>query len=82
MKLREIHIPSNLVIAIPKQLDFLIIVRGLAAVSVVYWHLGGYLDIENYLASFFVIPGRLAVWIFFYDVGLSGQSWPMLWAIQ
>ena len=65
MKLREIHIPSNLVIAIPKQLDFLIIVRGLAAVSVVYWHLGGYLDIENYLASFFVIPGRLAVWIFF-----------------
>ncbi len=33
--------------------------------AVVYWHLGGYLDAQNYLASFFVMPGRLAVWIFF-----------------
>jgi len=52
-------------IKLPRNLDFLLIVRGLAAISVVYWHLGGYLEIENYWSSFFIIPGRLAVWIFF-----------------
>lgn len=49
----------------PQQVDFLLIVRGLAALSVIYWHLGGYLEIENYWSSFFIIPGRLAVRIFF-----------------
>lgn len=52
-------------IKLPQQLDFLLIVRGLASVSVVYWHLYGYLEIQNYWASFLIIPGRLAVWIFF-----------------
>jgi peptidoglycan/LPS O-acetylase OafA/YrhL len=63
--MKTTSLTSNLFIAIPKKLDFLLIVRGLAAISVVYWHLSGHLDIENYLVSFIVIPGRLAVWIFF-----------------
>jgi len=49
----------------PSNVDFLLIVRGLAAISVIYWHLGGYLVRDEYIASFFVVPGRLAVWIFF-----------------
>jgi len=52
-------------IQVPKNIDFLLIVRGLAAISVIYWHLGGYVDRDEYFASFFIIPGRLAVWIFF-----------------
>lgn len=54
-----------LTIKTPSTIDFLLIVRGLAAVSVIYWHLGGYLAREDELASYFIIPGRLAVWIFF-----------------
>ena len=52
-------------INIPRNIDFLLIVRGLAAISVIYWHLGGYLARDEYFASFFIIPGSLAVWIFF-----------------
>lgn len=46
--------------------DLLLIVRGIAALSVVFWHAGGYL--EPYPA-WMNIPGRTAVWIFF---GISG----------
>jgi peptidoglycan/LPS O-acetylase OafA/YrhL len=53
-------------INIPATLDFLLIVRGLVAISVVYWHYEGYLiRDDSYFISFFVMPGRLAVWIFF-----------------
>lgn len=46
-------------------MDLLLIIRGLAAISVVIWHTGGHkagLPLVN-------IPGRIAVWIFF---GISG----------
>jgi peptidoglycan/LPS O-acetylase OafA/YrhL len=46
-------------------MDVLLIIRGLAAISVVIWHAGGYqagLPLIN-------VPGRTAVWIFF---GISG----------
>lgn len=46
-------------------MDLLLIVRGLAAISVVVWHAAGYhgeLPLIN-------IPGRVAVWVFF---GISG----------
>jgi len=49
----------------PKRVDVLLIVRGLASISVIFWHLGGYLMREDYLSSFFIVPGRLAVWLFF-----------------
>ncbi len=55
----------NLSVNTPKNIDFLLIVRGLAAISVIYWHLGGYLIRNDYISSFFIVPGRLAVWIFF-----------------
>jgi len=55
----------NLSVNTPKHIDFLLIVRGLAAVSVIYWHLGGYLIRDDYILSFLIVPGRLAVWIFF-----------------
>ncbi len=48
------------------QADLLLMVRGIAALSVVFWHAGGYL--EPYPA-WMNIPGRTAVWIFF---GISG----------
>ena len=38
-------------INIPRNIDFLLIVRGLAAISVIYWHLGGYLARDEYFAS-------------------------------
>jgi len=53
------------ILAVPEKLDFLLIIRGLAALSVIYWHLGGYLVRADYFYSYIVIPGRLAVWIFF-----------------
>jgi len=52
-------------IRVPSNVDFLLITRGIAAVSVLYWHLGGYIARDEFWASFFIIPGRLAVWIFF-----------------
>lgn len=47
-------------------MDLLLIVRGLAAISVVIWHAVGY---QNQLPDIFNTPGRTAVWLFF---GLSG----------
>lgn len=49
-----------------RPIDLLLIVRGLAAISVVVWH------VEGYKATFppmFNPPGRTAVWLFF---GISG----------
>jgi len=48
-----------------KKLDLLLIVRGIVAILVAYWYLRGHIDKNNFLASFFIVPGRLAVWIFF-----------------
>ena len=47
-------------------MDLLLILRGLAALSVIVWHTVGY---QNELPSLLNIPGRTAVWLFF---GLSG----------
>ncbi|MCX6237709.1 MAG: acyltransferase [Bacteroidia bacterium] len=49
-----------------KKLDVILIVRGILAVSVVFWHVIGY---KGEIIHFFNIPGRTAVWIFF---GISG----------
>jgi peptidoglycan/LPS O-acetylase OafA/YrhL len=49
-----------------KKIDVLLIARGLLALSVIVWHVEGY---KNEFFSFFNIPGRTAVWIFF---GISG----------
>lgn len=46
--------------------DLLLIIRGLAALSVVFWHGGGYL---GEYPAWVTIPGRTAVWLFF---GISG----------
>jgi len=46
--------------------DLLLIVRGIAALSVVLWHAGGYL---RPYPDWMNIPGRTAVWLFF---GISG----------
>jgi peptidoglycan/LPS O-acetylase OafA/YrhL len=46
-------------------MDLLLIIRGLAAISVVVWHTVGY----DAGLPFVNIPGRVAVWIFF---GISG----------
>jgi peptidoglycan/LPS O-acetylase OafA/YrhL len=48
------------------RIDTLLILRGIAALSVVVWHAGGYL--QPY-PDWINIPGRTAVWIFF---GISG----------
>lgn len=47
-------------------MDILLIVRGLAAISVVIWHTVGY---QNEFPAVINIPGRTAVWLFF---GMSG----------
>ncbi len=47
-------------------MDLLLIIRGLAAISVVVWHSQGYL---GEFPSVLNIPGRTAVWLFF---GISG----------
>ena len=60
-----INLLKVLSISTPSKIDMLLIIRGLAAVSVLYWHLGGYLAREDFWISFLIIPGRLAVWIFF-----------------
>jgi peptidoglycan/LPS O-acetylase OafA/YrhL len=49
-----------------ERLDLLLILRGLAAISVVVWHLEGY---KAEMPSAINTPGRTAVWIFF---GISG----------
>lgn len=48
------------------KIDVLLIVRGILALSVLFWHIIGY---KNSLPALFNIPGRTAVWIFF---GISG----------
>jgi peptidoglycan/LPS O-acetylase OafA/YrhL len=47
-------------------LDLLLLLRGLAAVSVVVWHLEGY---KSSISPVLNTPGRTAVWLFF---GISG----------
>ncbi len=47
-------------------MDILLVIRGLASLSVVFWHTQGYL---GELPSIINMPGRTAVWIFF---GISG----------
>jgi peptidoglycan/LPS O-acetylase OafA/YrhL len=49
-----------------RQIDLLLIVRGLAALSVVVWHAEGY---KARLPPAINTPGRVAVWLFF---GISG----------
>jgi len=49
-----------------KTMDLLLIIRGLAALSVVVWHAEGY---RGNFPSVVNIPGRTAVWLFF---GISG----------
>jgi peptidoglycan/LPS O-acetylase OafA/YrhL len=49
-----------------KKVDLLLIVRGILAVSVLFWHIEGY---KETIPHIFNIPGRTAVWIFF---GISG----------
>jgi peptidoglycan/LPS O-acetylase OafA/YrhL len=52
----------NFSVKIPNRIDFLLIVRGVAAISVIYWHLGGDLTRDEYFASFFIVPGsRLTI---------------------
>ena len=51
-------------IDLPKTLDLALIVRGIAALIVVYWHLIGAYQ-EKSIFDFFNIPGRVAVWLFF-----------------
>lgn len=48
------------------KLDLLLIVRGILAVAVLFWHIEGY---KENIPHFLNIPGRTAVWIFF---GISG----------
>ena len=51
-------------INIPKTFDLVLVIRGVAASIVVYWHLiGAYQEKDFY--SFFNVPGRVAVWLFF-----------------
>ncbi|MFZ3087170.1 MAG: acyltransferase [Methylotenera sp.] len=47
-------------------MDFLLVIRGLAAISVVVWHAVGF---QNEFYPVFNTPGRTAVWLFF---GMSG----------
>ena len=47
-------------------MNLILILRGLAALSVILWHTVGY---QNELPSLLNTPGRTAVWLFF---GLSG----------
>lgn len=51
---------------VASRVDLLLILRGLAAVSVVIWHLEGY---KAHYPSVVNLPGRTAVWLFF---GISG----------
>ena len=45
-------------------MDLLLIVRGLAAIAVVFWHGFGAYHV-NEISPLINIPGRTAVWIFF-----------------
>lgn len=49
-------------------MDLLLVLRGLAALIVVFWHSVGYTKPE-WLPAVFNMPGRAAVWLFF---GISG----------
>lgn len=52
----------------PKFLDLSLMMRGLMASAVVWWHTAGY-SLDLPFLQPFNITGRLAVWVFF---GLSG----------
>jgi len=47
-------------------MDILLVIRGLAALSVVFWHTAGF---QGDIPSVINMPGRTAVWLFF---GISG----------
>lgn len=47
-------------------MDILLVIRGLAALAVVFWHTSGY---QAEIPSIINMPGRTAVWLFF---GISG----------
>lgn len=49
-----------------RRVDLLLILRGLAALSVVFWHVQGY---QEQIPAAIDVPGRTAVWLFF---GISG----------
>jgi peptidoglycan/LPS O-acetylase OafA/YrhL len=51
-------------IELPKTFDLTLVIRGLAASFVIYWHLIGTSQATSIL-SFFNVPGRAAVWLFF-----------------
>ena len=48
----------------PKRPDLALVIRGLAALSVLLWH-GGFHAATNAISHYFIVPGRTAVWIFF-----------------
>jgi peptidoglycan/LPS O-acetylase OafA/YrhL len=56
------------VFSYPRYFDFALTARGIAALLVVFWHAGGNVSTSN-AASYLVMPGRTAVWVFF---SLSG----------
>jgi peptidoglycan/LPS O-acetylase OafA/YrhL len=53
-------------LAVPARVDVSLILRGLFACAVVWWHVDGY---RGELPGFVSVPGRVSVWVFF---GLSG----------
>ncbi|MGL1930825.1 MAG: acyltransferase [Desulfotalea sp.] len=56
---------SFLKIRIPENIDFALIVKGLASLAVVFWHIHGWKVDQGDFLSYFVVSGRLAVFIFF-----------------
>lgn len=59
--LKKLEVPTG------KNVDLLLIVRGLAALAVLYWHISGsnLFTLRHENLSWFITTGKLAVWIFF-----------------
>lgn len=61
-------------IEIPRVLDVNLMLRALAVIVVIYWHVHGY-RAEGYIEKISTVSGRFAVWVFFvlsgYLIGLS-----------
>lgn len=61
--IRIVHKRTNEVsLTLPKHMDLSLAIRGIAATLVVWWHSVGY---KGEIVSFFNIPGRVSVWMFF-----------------
>jgi len=59
-------------------MDLLLIVRGLASIAVVFWHGFGAYHV-NEISPLINIPGRTAVWIFFWNLWLCNCLWICSW---